>query len=147
MAIFYQDTKERSVYWFLFPIVAFAAGYLYYTNTLFELFWRTSIANLGIIALIFLVLQAYSKFKLKTDVKEVFGLGDALLFIGLCVAFPNVTFIIFFVFSLLFSLLLHFVLKNKMKVKSVPLAGYMSAFFIGVYFIHWTGFLPNLYNI
>ncbi len=147
MIIFYQDIKERSVYWFLFPIVACAAGYLYYSSTFFELFWRTSTVNLGIIALIFLVLQTYTKFKLKTDLKEVFGLGDALLFIGLCIAFPIASFIIFFVFSLFFSLILHFVLKNKMKVESVPLAGYMSVFFIGIYLIHWTGFLPNLYNI
>lgn len=145
MVIFYQDIKERSVYWFLFPIVACSAGYLYYINTFFDLFWKTSIVNLGIIALIFLVLQTYTKLKLKTDLKEVFGLGDALLFIGLCVAFPIASFIIFFVFSLFFSLILHFVLKNK--IESVPLAGYMSVFFIGVYLIHWTGFLPNLYNV
>jgi hypothetical protein len=145
MVIFYQDIKERSVYWFLFPIVACTAGYLYYINTFFDLFWRTTVVNLGIIALIFLVLQTYTKFKLKTDLKEVFGLGDALLFIGLCVAFPIASFIIFFVFSLFFSLILHFVLKNK--IESVPLAGYMSVFFIAVYLIHWTGFLPNLYNI
>ncbi|MFK7750845.1 MAG: prepilin peptidase [Kordia sp.] len=147
MIIAYQDIKERSVYWFLFPIVACTAGYLYYTNTFFELFWKTSIVNLGIIMLVFLALQTYTKFKLRTGLKEVFGLGDALLFIGLCVAFPIASFIIFFVFSLLFSLIIHFVLKNKMKMKSVPLAGYMSVFFIGVYSMNWTGFLPNLYNI
>ncbi|WP_420571666.1 hypothetical protein [Kordia sp.] len=147
MSIFFQDIKERSVYWFLFLIVACTAGYLYYTQTFLALFWRTSIINIGVISMILLVLQTYAKLKLKTDLKNVFGLGDALLFLGLCVAFPIASFIIFFVFSLLFSLILHFVLKNRMQENSIPLAGYMSLFFISIYLFHWTGFIPNLYNI
>ncbi|WP_298507499.1 hypothetical protein [uncultured Kordia sp.] len=147
MVIFYQDIKERSVYWFLFPIVACAAGYLYFMNTFFDLFWRTIAVNLGIIMLILIVLQTYTKFKLKTSLQKVFGLGDALFFLGLCVAFPIASFIIFFVFSLLFSLLLHVVLKNKIQETSVPLAGYMSVFFIGIYIMHWTALLPNMYSV
>ena len=97
MLIAYQDIKDRSVYWFLFPIVASTAGYLYFTETFFELFWRMTVVNLGIIVLILVVLQTYTKFKLKTSLQEVFGLGDALLFMSLCVAFPIAPFIIFFV--------------------------------------------------
>ena len=147
MSILYQDIKERNVYWFLFLIVSSCAGYLYFTRTFFELFWRTSVMNLTVIGIIFLVLAGYSKFKLKVNLKDVFGLGDAFLFIGLCVAFPVATFITFFVFSLLFSMLLHFLFKQKQQETSVPLAGYMSLFFIGTYLLHWTGFIPNLYSI
>ncbi|AXG69199.1 hypothetical protein KORDIASMS9_01419 [Kordia sp. SMS9] len=147
MSILYQDIKERRVYWFLFPIVACTAGYLYFTNTFFELFWRTAAVNFGIIALILLVLQAYTKLKLKSNLQEVFGLGDALLFIALCAAFPIATFIVFFAFSLVFSLILHVVLKTQTKMASVPLAGYMSLFFIGIYMMNWTGFLPNIYSV
>ncbi|MEM6719245.1 MAG: hypothetical protein AAF611_08035 [Bacteroidota bacterium] len=146
MGIFYQDIKDRSVYWFLFPIVACTAGYLYFTNTFFELFWRTATVNFGMILLILLVLHIYAKLKLKSNLQDVFGLGDALLFIALCVAFPIVSFIIFFVFSLLLSLAIHIVLKPTMKVASVPLAGYMSLFFLGIYAMHWTGLLTNIYN-
>ncbi len=147
MSIFYQDIKERNVYWFLFLLVASCAGYLYYISTFFELFWRTSVINLGIVGIIFLVLTAYTKLKLKVALSDTFGLGDALLFIGLCVAFPVAAFIIFFVFSLLFSLLIHFLFKQKQQETSVPLAGYMSLFFIGIYLLHWAGFIPNLYSI
>lgn len=147
MSIFYQDIKERNVYWFLFLLVASCAGYLYYISTFFELFWRTSLINLGIVGIIFLVLATYTKFKLKVSLKDVFGLGDALLFMGLCVAFPVAAFIIFFVFSLLFSLIVHFAFKQKIQEASVPLAGYMSLFFIGIYLLHWTGFIPNIYSI
>jgi len=147
MSILYQDIKERSVYWFLFPIVACTTGYLYFTNTFFELFWRTAAMNFGIILLILLVLQTYTTFKLKTNIKAVFGLGDALLFIALCVAFPVTAFLIFFVCSLLFSLAVHVVLKSNMQEASVPLAGYMSLFFIVIFSIHWMGLLTNVYNI
>ena len=115
LSILYQDIKERNVYWFLFLIVSSCAGYLYFTRTFFELFWRTSVMNLTVIGIIFLVLAGYSKFKLKVNLKDVFGLGDAFLFIGLCVAFPVATFITFFVFSLLFSMLLHFLFKQKQQ--------------------------------
>jgi hypothetical protein len=147
VSIFYQDIKERNVYWFLFIGVASCAGYLYYMSTFFELFWRTSLINLSIVGIIFLVLTAYTKFKLKVNLKDVFGLGDALLFMGLCFAFPVAAFIIFFVFSLLFSLIVHFAFKQKMQEASVPLAGYMSLFFCAVYLLNWTGFIPNLYSI
>ncbi|WP_046758571.1 hypothetical protein [Kordia jejudonensis] len=146
-AIFFQDVKERKVYWFLFPVVACCTAYLCLSTTQFEVYWRTSLINLSIIGSIFLVLQLYAKFKLKTELNEVFGLGDALLFIGFCVAFPVASFIVFFVFALLFSLLLHMVLKQKTKVQTVPLAGYMSIFLVATYGLHWIGYIPNLYTI
>lgn len=147
MVIAYQDIKERSVYWFLFPIVACASGYLFYATTFFDFFWTTTIINIGIIALMFLVLFAYTKLKLKTSIGKVFGLGDGLLFIGLCASFPTISFTIFFVFSLLFSLLLHFIFKNSMQDSSVPLAGYMSIFYLCIYVMNWVGLYPNIYSI
>lgn len=147
LSICFQDMKDRKVYWFLFLFVTLCSGYLYYTNTLSELFLTTSLINLGIVGVILGVLALYSKYKLKTSLKNVFGLGDALLFIGLCVAFPITSFIVFFVFSLLFSMFIHFILKHRMKNTFVPLAGYMSLFFSGVYFLHWIGYIPNLYKI
>ncbi|WP_430412806.1 hypothetical protein [Kordia sp.] len=147
MTIFFQDFKERKVYWFLFVIFFGCAGYLYLTTTFFEILWRTSLMNLSVIGIIFLVLHLYAKFKLKTELKDVFGIGDAVLFVGLCLAFPVTSFIILFVFSLLFSLLVHLILKQKVKEQTVPLAGYMSLFFTFVYLFHWIGFIPNIYSI
>ncbi|WP_046744115.1 hypothetical protein [Kordia zhangzhouensis] len=145
--ILFQDIKERNVYWFLFPIVACAAGYLYFSNTFSALFWQTVMVNFGVVVLILLVLQIYAKLRLKTNLQNVFGLGDALLFFALCVSFPIASFIIFFVFSLLFSLMIHFVFKNKTQLQTVPLAGYMSLFFIGIYLMNWTGMLTNIYSV
>lgn len=77
--------------------------------------------------------------------KNTFGLGDILLFVALAFTFASMSFIIFFIFGLVFSLLLHLLLKHKSKLKTVPLAGYLSLFFSVAYISNWLGFLPTLY--
>ncbi|RZN79962.1 MAG: hypothetical protein EVB11_12025 [Winogradskyella sp.] len=145
--ILFQDIKERKVYWFLFPIVAIVSGVLFYNDTLPELFVVNVIINLFVVILLLVVVYGYAKFKLKTSPKSVFGLGDALLFLALTLSFSSVSFIVVFVFSLIFSLALHLFIKTKNKSLTVPLAGYMSLFFMLVYISHWTGISTNLYHI
>ncbi|WP_452596852.1 hypothetical protein [Pontimicrobium sp. MEBiC01747] len=79
--------------------------------------------------------------------KNTFGLGDVLLFIGLTLSFSTTSFIILFVFSLVFALVLHLFFKTKTKIASVPLAGYLSLFFASVYVSHWLGAIPYIYII
>ncbi|MDI1307437.1 MAG: hypothetical protein PSX42_21685 [bacterium] len=81
----------------------------------------------------------------KPLLKEVFGLGDVLLFIFITFSFSIVSFFVLFVFSLVFSLLLHFVLQRKQIDKTVPLAGYLSLFFGVVYGISFLGYSNFLY--
>ncbi|GGI58499.1 hypothetical protein [Winogradskyella haliclonae] len=145
--ILFQDVKERKVYWFLFPIVMMATGVLFYSHTLPELFLVNAMLNSMFIGLLFFVMYLYSKFKLKTALNQVFGLGDALLFIGLIGSFSVVSFIMVFVFSLVFSLVLHVLLKAHQKEKTIPLAGYMSLFFLLTYISFWTGITTKLYSI
>lgn len=146
-SIFYQDLKERKVYWFLFPLVAVVSGLLFYNNTLRELFTRNVLINLAFTAFLLIVVYFYSKWKLKTSPKHVFGLGDTLLFICLAFSFASISFITLFVFSLIFSLVLHLILREKQKNKTVPLAGYMSLFFMLVYLSYWSGITTNLYSL
>jgi len=74
-------------------------------------------------------------------------MGDALLFFALAFSFSSASYLILFVFGLIFSLTLHLLLKHKSQHKNVPLAGYLSLFFSLAYFGHWIGFLPYLYTI
>lgn len=74
-------------------------------------------------------------------------MGDALLFFALAFSFSSVSYLILFVFGLLFSLTLHLLFKHKNTHNSVPLAGYLSLFFFLAYLGHWIGFLPYLYTI
>ncbi|ARV08201.1 hypothetical protein BTO05_00555 [Winogradskyella sp. PC-19] len=145
--ILFQDIKERQVYWFLFPLVALISGILFYNSTILELFIINVLVNLAMVVFLLTIVYSYSIFKLKTSPKNVFGLGDALLFIGLAFSFASISYIVIFVFSLIFSLLLHLLLKQKNKVTTIPLAGYMSLFFILVYVSNWTGITTNLYSI
>ncbi|MCD2257584.1 hypothetical protein KWG70_00040 [Psychroserpens sp. XSD401] len=147
MMIFYQDIKERQVYWFLFPLVALCAGVLLYQNMLPELFFTTIIINLLFMVVLLLVVYLYSRIKLKTQISKTFGLGDGLLFLALIFTFSSVSFLILFVFGLVFSLVIHLAVKKKSEFTTVPLAGYLSLFFALTYSSHWLGLIKSVYVI
>lgn len=134
--ILYQDCKDRKVYWFLYPLI----GTLSLVLQIKVVPFYTVLINVGInllfIAILLLVCYLYATFRLnKNLLKEVFGLGDVLFFLFITFSFSIVSFFVLFVFSLFFSLLMHFTLKHKQTDKTVPLAGYMSLFFGTVYAI------------
>lgn len=143
--IFVQDYKERQVFWFLFPLVGLCCGILFYNGTLPELFLTSVILNFAFIGILLLTVILYSRLVLKVNVSDAFGLGDALLFGGLVFSFSTVSFLVIFVFALAFSLITHLSLKRFSKIKSVPLAGYLSLFFGASYIAFWLGITNSLY--
>lgn len=145
--VFYQDTQERQVYWIMFPVIALCTGILLYDNIFPDVFYTTIITNILFMTLLILVVYIYSKIKLKTTISKTFGLGDGLLFFALAFSFSSISFLIVFVFGLIFSLLIHLVLNKKSKFITVPLAGYLSLFFGITYLSHWSGLLPSIYYI
>ena len=146
ISVFVQDWKERKVFWFLFPAIALFSGVLLYDRLYKSIFYMTILINSLFTLMLLLIIAIYSKFKLKTSIKNTFGMGDALLFFALTFSFSSVSYLILFVFGLVFSLTLHLFLKHKNKYDNVPLAGYLSLFFSLVYLGHWVGFLPYLYT-
>jgi hypothetical protein len=145
--IFYQDLKERQVYWFLFPVFGVCSALIFYKSTLPELFYVSIGMNFIFISILLLVIFLYSKLKLKSNFKDAFGLGDVLLFIGLIFSFSTISFLVIFVFSLLFALIVHAFVKQQSKFQSVPLAGYISLFFGITYVFHWLGITSSLYAL
>lgn len=143
--IFYQDINDRYVYWFLFPVIALCAGILFFLKTLSELFLIAILANLIFVAILLLIVYLYAKFKLKTKFRNVFGLGDVLLFFAIANSFSTISFMVIFSSSLLFSLVMHIVTKSTHQ--SVPLAGYMCLFFGLTYLGYWSGFIQSVYQI
>lgn len=130
--ILYQDCKDRLVYWFLYTLVGILALAIQY----FILPVNSILLNVGtnLILVLFLLLVCYVYTKLrKLEFSNSFGLGDVLFFIFISFTFSTISFLVLFIFSLFFSLLLHLVLSQKDKQKTVPLAGYMSLFFGVVY--------------
>lgn len=130
--ICYQDYKDRMVYWFLYPLVGLIGFFIQAFCVDYYLIFINTLINLLLIGTILTILFVYSKFILKKKlINEALGIGDVLLFISLCFCFSIISFFILFTFSLLFALLLHlFFTTNK---KTIPLAGYMAAFFAFVY--------------
>lgn len=147
IVVFLQDYKERQVYWFMFLIVGFLGGFLFYKSTLPELFLTSILLNISFIALLVFTMYIYAKVKLKTNLLNTIGLGDLFLFMALAVSFSTMSFIVIFISSLIFSLLVHLYLSKNKKTETVPLAGYMSLFFLASYFFHWSGFVNVVYTL
>ncbi|MNX58820.1 hypothetical protein D3C86_896720 [compost metagenome] len=132
LIVLYQDFNNRLVYWFLYPII----GVLAFAIQLYNLPVTIVFFNLGVnllfVTLILGVSYLYVKYR-NLDFKNAIGIGDILFFVFISCTFSIVSFLILFVFALLFSLILHFVLSNKKEQQTVPLAGCMSLFFSAVY--------------
>lgn len=146
--VFYQDTKERAVWWFLFPLLGLFGGYLHFTQSLTWLFFSGIFLNFLFVIGLFAVAFFYAKIKMKVDfLKEAIGLGDILFYLSLAVAFPTEAFLVILVFSMVFSLGLHVAVFRKNVNETVPLAGYASLFLMFVYLSSWSGLYKTLYFI
>ena len=126
--LFYQDMKDRKVYLWLLVSGIFIGGFLHLQYQNFIVFFAITCGNLLFITIIFALLWLYAKLKLKKKIFEVFGTGDLLFFVLLAVSLPAVSFLMVFVFSLLFSLLIFLLFKQRFTSKTVPLAGLQSLF-------------------
>ncbi len=129
--IFIQDYKQRLVYWFLYFFVGICG--LSLQLTFFH--WQTIAINFFINICFISILIVSGFLYCRLIKKEPFlnhsiGIGDIFMFVSLSFLLPTISFILFFVFSLIFSLMIHLLLKEKYTINNdVPLAGYMSLFF------------------
>lgn len=130
--ILYQDCKDRLVFWFLYPLVGILALAIQYFILPFNSILLNIGTNLILVFFLLLVCYAYTRLR-KLEFSNSFGFGDVLFFIFIAFTFSTISFLVLFIFSLFFSLLLHLVLSRKDQQKTVPLAGYMSLFFGVVY--------------
>ncbi len=147
IVITYEDVSSRMVHTIVFPILGFLLGYhhLQYSSTI--LFFANVGMNITLVSSVLLTLFIYCKlFLKKAFLNTSFGLGDLLFFYAISVAFPTTTFTILFVFSLIFSLALHFIRKQRKVEITIPLAGYMALFFTIILGINSISNQPNLYQ-
>lgn len=133
--IFWQDYKERLVYWYLYPFVGILGFSIQLFFTDISLIFVNSSVNLCLVVTMLLILWVYSKLILKQNlINKGIGIGDVLFFVFLSFCFSIISFFVLFVFSLLFSLILYLILiRAKTKMETIPLAGFMSLFFVAVY--------------
>lgn len=141
--VFYEDVKERQVTLLLLLILFLLGGFLNSQQQMIELFLLSSLINLMVVSTIILILFVYSRFKMKTSLFKVFGVGDLLFFVFMAISFPITTFLVLFSASLIFSFSISIVFKKQLK-KLIPLAG-LQAFFLGC--IIGVNLLLNIVNL
>ena len=117
-------------------------GFLNYQAQQPIVFLSNCLINITFILLIFLVLWLYATLKMKKNIFQVFGKGDLLFFILLAISLPILSFLMVFIFSTIFALLVFMILKNRMTENTVPLAG-LQALFFGLILIA-NNFVPSL---
>lgn len=85
------------------------------------------ITNMGFFLLIIIILVVYMSLKNKKFLNpfaHYFGLGDLLFFIGVTPLFLTYKYILFFILSMVFSIILYLGFQKTMKEKTIPLAGF-----------------------
>lgn len=132
ICITYQDLKQRSIHVVL-PVLLFVLAllYNYYAP---QLVLNDTLYNIGFILINIAGLFLYYSLKNKTfhnPIDHQIGLGDIAFFFAVTPLFNLKTFVLYFVFSLVVSLLIHIIANSFFEVKTIPLAGYMSLCLLG----------------
>lgn len=131
MLVLFQDYRKRMIHLFL-PVVVFLLGLLInYSSESLELV--SIVYNCSFILVNFTGLVLYFSIKDRSFANPIdtqIGLGDLVFFVAITPLFNLKTFVLFFVFGLVFSLLLHATMLVFKKVKTIPLAGYLSLFLV-----------------
>lgn len=125
MIIAFEDFRERRIHWVWLPLLTVAV--MFYGNSKLGVSWQDWSLNflflllVGILSVGYLVLVKKVEFR---DILSVYlGIGDVVFFGVMVFAFPVVVFLLFFVSSLLISLIYGIVF---LKGKTIPLAGIQS---------------------
>ena len=148
--ILYQDFRFKAVSWIFFPVgFIFTMYHAISLNSSIELLINLSV-NVAFLLFQVVIIFLFSWFKYKKRVnifKSVFGLGDLLFLVMILPLFSPLNFVLFFLGSIVFSLLVYLGIKSLKLYKSerVPLAGLQSMYLIIVLISQFL-FKFNLYN-
>jgi len=122
----YQDFRYRHIH-IILPIIIFIISFFLTGGNLDHMY--IIMPNLLFLLLTVGFLVLYMSIKNKAFLNpfaNYFGLGDLLFFAGITPLFLLKGYIVFFIMSMVFSIVAHFVVSRYFKVKSVPLAGYVA---------------------
>ncbi|MEZ0130701.1 hypothetical protein AB9T88_13425 [Flavobacterium sp. LBUM151] len=129
MIVLIQDWKYRRIHLIL-PIVIFALSFYIIPLKKAALF-EIILLNTGFFLITLSILTLYMSLKSKkflNPFEHYFGLGDLLFYIAVTPLFLLKNYILFFILSLLFAIVLQFGLKKFIKEETVPLAGFSALF-------------------
>ena len=148
--IIYQDFRFQAVSWIFFLIgFVFTITLSVKVNSLSDLFFNLSINALFVLFQISIIyLFSWIKYKERRNIfKSVFGFGDLLFLIMIIPLFSPLNFIVFFIASIIFSLLVYSII-NRLRIykkQRVPLAG-LQSLFLSIVIISQIFIKFSLYN-
>lgn len=127
VAIVIQDLKFRKIHVFL-PVLLFAFSLSISSETIgFNL--KIIMTNLVLLTFIIGFLVLYMSLKNRQFLNpfaNYFGLGDFLFYIAIIPLFLTFNYLLFFILSMFFSILVQLIFRKTIAEKSVPLAGFSS---------------------
>ncbi len=131
--IFFQDLKERSVYWFLFLFV-FIISLL---RMDIENSFTNMIKNLPSLFILLLLLSTYISLRKRRMINiwnGYFSIGDIVFLAVITPNFSTLNYFLFISVSCIFSLLVHLlvVLLIRKQNSTIPYAGHSSLLMIGL---------------
>ena len=141
--IFVQDVRNRSVYWFLFPVLVVLFVIVHsLQHHLFAENWQAVLVNIGFLVVQYLIVSVYFSIKSKQWVNitdNLLGWGDILFLLCITVYLSALNFLLFYVTSLIISLLIWLIwqLISKKKNKQIPLAGLQALIFTVFLAVDW----------
>lgn len=136
ISILIQDLKHRQIHVLLPVVILVSTVLLLLIESRFD--YRVLLYNIIFFLLIFFFLIIYMSIKNKAFLNpfmHYFGLGDVVYFIAIAPIFILKNYIIFFILSMLFSIVLQQLFIKKMKEDTVPLAGFSALLLL--LFITW----------
>ncbi|MFP9100755.1 hypothetical protein ACLI09_17025 [Flavobacterium sp. RHBU_24] len=101
------------------------------------------IYNVILFAVIFFALVGYMIIKqgvLKNPFRHYFGLGDLLFYISVTPLFTIKLYLLYFILSMVFAIILCYVLRSLIKPDSIPLAGFSALLLLGFLAFQFCGF-------
>ncbi len=145
LGIAVQDFRQRSVYalWFPILVLLFCISRLYGAPSIHDMLLSTGI-NLLFLALQFVMLTVYFSIKARHAVNitiALLGWGDVLFLASLAFYLPVLSFIAFYLLSLVFVLAawLFWKLASGSSQKHIPLAGLQSLLLVCLLIGAWLG--------
>ena len=127
--IFIQDIKHRKIHVIL-PIVIFIVSFFLIPLKKYDLL-EILLFNTGFFFITLGILTLYMSLKSKkflNPFEHYFGLGDLLFYVAVTPLFLLKNYILYFILSLVFAILLQFGFKKIIREETVPLAGFASLF-------------------
>lgn len=136
MLIFFQDIKLRKIH-ALLPLAIFGIS-IYLTLLVFKTTYHIVLFNAGLFVITFIIMVGYMKIKRKINENpfmSYFGMGDFLYFLSISPLFSSISYLLYFIFSLLFSLLIFIFFIQKNGKETIPLAG-LSSLLLGLIILY-----------